>query len=174
MQYVASPWAKLGQNNFGLAQNFWWRTHIFSCFAAETNLCTTFFGQMFAQSISNLCKPDNFYSKCINKETIFIFLQQILFYCDLCYFVAILILSWFTRFLRKILVCQIWIAQFFLTNCMSDDSPSSLRSNYIPTKFNLTPHAYILLSYLSQIPPFVEFLPNFLSMVGKVFVRLDE
>ena len=96
---------------FGLAQKFWWRTHIFSCFAAETNLCTTFFGQMFAQSITNLCKPDNFYSKCINKETIFIFLQQILFYCDLHYFVAIL--SWFTRFLRKILVCQIWIAQFF-------------------------------------------------------------
>ena len=62
-----------------------------------------------------LCKIV-YLSKHVKKYRYFV---QISFYFDLRYFVAISILPQFTRFLRKIFICQIWLAQFFLTNYMS-------------------------------------------------------
>jgi len=54
-----------------------------------------------------------------------------------------------------------------------NNSPSSQKSNYIPTPFHLiTPRVYILQSYISQITPDVQFRPIFLLTAGEVLVRL--
>ena len=54
-------------------------------------------------------KPINCGGKC----KFWLFLSQISFHFDLCYCVTNWILSWFTHFLRKILICQIWNVQLF-------------------------------------------------------------
>ena len=104
MQYVVSL-AKF----FGLAQNFWCRTHIFSSFAAETNLCTTF----LVFTLKNDIYVTIFILNALIKK-------QYSYFCSKFYFIVIYAISsrfWFCPdlrvFLRKILVCQIWIVQFF-------------------------------------------------------------